>query len=219
MFGRATMYDGDPARIEEAISFVRDRVRPAIDGLPGSYGLGMWCNRDSGQVAVVTAWADEAALEASASTVLPLREEGSRILGAQPQVLTFEPVVLEQARPDEPGYWTRTILMSGDPATTDSGIELFRSDVLPAVQKLAGCTSVMLGVNRKTGDAIVTSTFSSRAAVEAAREAAAAIREASTGPAGVEVLRIIESEVTIVGIRGPELPGQRTIELPTETSV
>lgn len=219
MYGRATTFNGDPAKIDEAISFIRDTVTPTIQGQSGCLGLGAWCNRETGHVVVVSAWTDRASLDASEATAVPLRAQGGSILGAPASVEIFEPVIIEQTRGDEPGFWSRATMMEGDPSTVDAGIETFRRDVLPAVRGLSGCTGVMLGVNRETGRAIATTTFETRAALDASRDAAMAIRDAAATSTGVRVTDILEDEVVIVGIRGPEIPSPRTIELPTETTV
>lgn len=221
MFGRATTVDGKVDRIDAGIAHVRDKVAPALDTIPGCLGISAWVNRETGRSVVLSAWQDEAAMIASAEKIKPLRDEAAAILGGDARAEMWEMVGMHQVAPDQPGYITRMIAMSGDPATIDKGIELFHSKVVPAVSKLPGFNTISLSVNRARGKSMIAATYSSREAAVASREAAAAIRQATSAELGVTVDEVEEMELVHVGIRGPnDVPQQRaTVELPTEQTV
>src|SRR3954452_22480751 len=108
MLGRAVIAQGHPANVDEVVAFVRDRVVPLVDSLPGSHGLAMWVNRETGMIVVNTAWTDEAGLVGSNEQLASLRSETLQLLGAsEARIEVLEPAVLFQNAPDQPGYWSR----------------------------------------------------------------------------------------------------------------
>src|SRR4051795_8925012 len=102
VLGRAVIATGDPAKIEEGIAFIRERVQPVVDSLPGSHGLGMWVNRETGQFVVSTVWEDEASLLASDERMSPFRAEGLAMMGApEARIEIHEPAAFAQTKPSE----------------------------------------------------------------------------------------------------------------------
>jgi hypothetical protein len=199
------MVEADPARVEDGIAFVRDRVHPVVDSLPGSRGLGMWVNRETGQIMVHSEWEDRATLDASASQIAELRDEASRLMGARSvRVEIVELVVGWQAAADQPGYWARFVEMTVPVANLDKGIAMFRDEVLPATQQFPGVNTCVLLVNRETGLCFVSVTYRSRGEMEAARERALAVRSSAVDRLGANPPVVRELETTIVGIRPPE---------------
>lgn len=221
MYGRATIIDGKPDRIDAGIAFIRDKVVPFVDGLPGSLGLSAWVNRETGRCVVISAWQDEASREASAEKIAPQRMEASSILGGDARAETWELAEMHQAGPDRAGYVSRVVSMSGDPSTVDKGIAAFRARVVPQVSLLPGFNTISLMVDRTHGRSRIATTYTSRSAAEAAREAGAAIRSATSAELGLTVEDVEDLELVHVGIRRPDVvPRPRTtIELPKETSV
>ena len=76
MFVRATTINADPARLDEGIAFVKDNVVPAVNTLPGSLGLSMFVDRDSGTTTVTTAWETEKSRADADAVLTPLRAKG-----------------------------------------------------------------------------------------------------------------------------------------------
>ncbi len=46
---RTATVHGDPKAVDDGVAFLRDRVMPAIEGLPGYVGLSMLADRDTGR--------------------------------------------------------------------------------------------------------------------------------------------------------------------------
>ena len=80
MFVRATTIHADLSRLDEGVAFVRDRVVPAVDTLPGNLGLSMFVTRDPAIVPVATAWRTEQARRESDHLLTPLQAHDSRNL-------------------------------------------------------------------------------------------------------------------------------------------
>jgi hypothetical protein len=218
MLGRAVIAQGDPAKVDEVVAFVRDRVQPLVDSLPGSHGLGMWANRETGQIVVNTVWEDEAALIASDAQLAPVRSEALHLLGApEPRIEILEPAVMFQNTPDQPGYWSRATETRTPVERMEENINLFSSEVLPAIREIEGFNTVALLVNRHEGRSVANVTYTSREELDASRARASRLRHESVTRLGAEVTSVMEFEVAIVGIRPPiDLPAQgQQVEFPT----
>lgn len=205
MIGRSTTVEADPGKVEQGIAFVRDRVRPVVDSLPGSRGLGMWVNRETGQVLVHGAWEDRAALDASASQIAEFRAEAARLMGARNvRVEIVEPVVVWQDAADQPGYWARIVETTVPVRRVEEGISSFQDEGLPTIRQFPGVNTCVLLVNRETGRSVVSVTYRSKQEMEDAREPANALRSKMLERMGASPPVIWELETTIVGIRPPE---------------
>jgi hypothetical protein len=218
VLGRAVIAQGDPEKVDEVVAFVRDRVQPLVDSLPGSHGLGMWANRETGVIVVSTAWEDETALNGSDEQLAPVRSEALRLLGAQEtRIEILEPAVMFQNAPDQPGYWSRTTETHAPPERMEENILLFTTELLPAIREIPGANTVGLLVNRRNGHAVSSVTYDSKEALDASRERAGRLRVESVVRLGAKVMNVMELEVAIVGIRPPiDLPAQgRPAEFPS----
>lgn len=210
MYARLNVFQAQPEKVDDLIAMVRDRVQPAVDAQPGSHGLGMWANRETGAGAVLTVWADLESVQASEPNVVSMRQQAAEVAGGEVEVAIFEPGVVEQRQSDQPGYWTRSVKTSVDPARVDDTVTYFRDNALPKILEISGVNTVSLMFNRETGTLWSSTTFESRAAMDAAADRARELRERATSAAGITILDVVESEVIIVGIRNPDdLPQQR----------
>jgi len=221
VLGRAVIAQGNPAKIEEVIAYVRDRVVPLVDSQPGSCGLSMFVNRANGMIVVNSAWEDEAALRASDAALAASRQEAIGLLEAPAvEIHVLEPALIVQHEPDRPGFWSRAAEVQHAPEKMDETIAMFRDVALPALrERFPGTNTVALLVNRETGYSVANVTYTSREAMEASREGSAAMRSENLGRAGAQLLNVRELEIAIVGIRPPvDLPAQgQPVEFPSST--
>lgn len=203
VIARVNILEADPDKIDDGIAFVRDRVQPAVDSEPGSRGLGMWVNRETGDVVVTTVWEDRAALEGSESGVAELRAEAARVVGAQGvQVELVEAEVVWQAAADQPGYWSRAVEMDVPKPRIDAAIALFRDEMLAKVTQIPGVNTVVFSADRGTGRTLLTVTYRSRDHLIASRDTAEAMRGGVVARLGAGRPVVRELETVIVGIRG-----------------
>jgi hypothetical protein len=219
VLGRAVVAQGSPAKVDEVVAYVRDRVQPLVDSLPGSHGLSMFVNRETGMIVVNSVWADEASLAGSDGQLEASRAEAMELLEApEVQIHLIEPAVIYQNEPDRPGFWARAAEIQHAPERMESAILGFRDVALPAMrERFAGINTVALLVNRNTGYCVVNVTYTSREAMEASREEAERMRAENLRGSGAEILAVHELEVAIVGIRPPvDLPAQGgAVEFPS----
>ena len=205
MFVRATTINADPARLDEGIAFVKDNVVPAVNTLPGSLGLSMFVDRDSGTTTVTTAWETEQARADADAVLTPLRAKGSRILGGgTPVTELLELAVIDRLRPAEPGFFSRITRVTIDPSNVEEAIDAYTSSTLHDLQLLDGYCSAVLLVDRPRGLGVVSVLFDTRAHLEASRPKAEEIRRTGLAKAGAEIDEVREAEIVLAGIRLPQ---------------
>ncbi|MDQ6672906.1 MAG: hypothetical protein M3069_19545 [Chloroflexota bacterium] len=94
-FARVNDLRGTPARLDEMIKFVRERVAPVLKGQNGFRALLMGVNRETGRSFVGSIWDSAADREASDAALTELRRQGGQIAGAeQTKVELYEVVAL-----------------------------------------------------------------------------------------------------------------------------
>lgn len=202
MYSRMVTLDSDTARVEDLVQFVRETAQPAIEAQPGSLGLAVFVNRESGRLALLTSWRTEENRTASATALAPLREQGAHIAGAVPHVQEYELALLQRPRPVVPGCWVRITRVQADPARLDEGIDSYRTRVLPVVSSLPGFCSAAVLIDRATGAALSATSWASRKDLDASREPTEHLR-ADPQPNGARVLDVTDYEVLIAGLRPP----------------
>ncbi len=202
MHVRATTIHADLSRLEDGIAYVRVRIVPVVESLPGSLGLSMIVDHDSGLVTITTAWTSAQARSASDDELVVQRTEVAELLGGGPAASELlELAVLDRVRPAPAGAWSRTTRIRVDPHRVDSAVDSYSASTRHALRQLDGYCSAVLLVDRASGHGAVSVTFDSWDSLVASREPAEAIRAAGTAEIGAEVTDVRESEIVITGIR------------------
>lgn len=205
MFVRATTIHADLAKLEDGIAFVRDTVVPAVDTLPGSLGLSMFVDRETGTTTTTTAWETEQARAAADQVLTPLRARATRLVGGgTPVTELFELVAIDRLRPAQSGFFTRMTRVTIPPSDVEDAIDAYTSSIVHDLRLLDGYCSAVLLVDRVKGLGAVTVTFDSRRHLEATREQAEAIRRTGLQKAGAEIGEVREAEIVIAGLRLPQ---------------
>jgi hypothetical protein len=205
MFVRATTIHADLAKLDEGVAFVRDSVVPAVASLPGTLGLTMMVDRQTGTTSVSTAWETEQARADADEVLTSLRAKASRLMGGgTPVTELFELVAMDRLRPAQAGFWSRVTRVTIPPADVDDAIDAYTSSIVHDLRLLDGYCSAVLLVDRAKGVGAVIVTFDSRKHVEATRDQAAAIRRTGLEKAGAEIGEVREAEIVIAGLRLPQ---------------
>lgn len=202
MYARSTTISGDPAGIDDGISFVRDEVMPAIVEVDGCLGLSLVVDRDHGRIIATSSWDSQEAMAASRDQLAPMRTRGGEILGGSPEIQEWEVAVMHRDHPTHDGACCR--ITWGRPSDLDAMLEMWRSTLLPQIEAFEGFCSASMLVDRDAGVMCGTVTFDSRAALDASREHAAELRERATAETGTEVLDVAEFDLVIAHLRVPE---------------
>jgi quinol monooxygenase YgiN len=204
MYARSTTIRGNPQSMDDGIAYMRDEVLPAMQQMDGFVGLSTLVDRETGRCIATSAWADEAAMRASADRVHPMRQQMVGMFGGEPEVQEWEIAVMHRAHETHDGTWARLTWTRGDPAESDRTLDLYRSNLMPRIEQMQGFSSLSLLMNRGTGLAVGTVTFDDRSALEASREPARALREDVTRTMNRDIVDVAEFELVLAHLRVPE---------------
>jgi quinol monooxygenase YgiN len=205
MYARSTTFMARPESIDAGIAQVRDEVMPMVQEMEGCVGLSMMVDRESGRCITTTAWQSAEAMHATDEALQPVRERlGETIGGGTPEVQEWEIAVLHRDHKSADGACVRATWVQIDPANIDRAIDVYKVATLPRTEELDGFCSASLLVDRSSGRAVSSVTYDSLEAMERNREAASAMRSATTKDAGAEVLDVGEFELALAHLRVPE---------------
>jgi len=204
MYARSTTIQGNPQSMDDGIAYMRDEVLPAMQQMDGFIGLSTLVDRETGRCIATSAWADEAAMRASADRVHPMRQQMVGMFGGEPEVQEWEIAVMHRAHETHDGTWARLTWTRGDPAEGDRMLDLYRSNLMPRIEQMQGFSSLSLLMDRGTGLAVGTVTFDDRSALEASREQARALREDATRTMNRDMVDVAEFELVLAHLRVPE---------------
>jgi hypothetical protein len=203
---RIITYLGEPDRLDEGVAYTRDEAQPEVDRLPGSLGLSMWVERESGRSRIATGWVDRAALDGSEAVLSTgVRVQAGKHLGADPSSEVFTVAALHRQGPVEPGHWTRTSRYDLAPSDVDRAVDWFQRQVLPIVREFSGLSAAVLLADGERGKLLSAVTFASRDAMRASGDLARGLRERA--PQEVPTVRLTdmsEMELVIAGLRPSE---------------
>jgi heme-degrading monooxygenase HmoA len=207
MYIRTTEIEGEPAAIDDGLRLVREEIFPAVSAMDGCVGMSMLIDRDSARCVTTTAWSSEDAMQASATSVRPLRDRAERALGATSgrYVHEWEVAVVHRDHAVPDGGCARLTWLSGDRDMVDNAIDMYRMVVVPQIQDLDGFCSASLMVDRQAGRVVSTAAFDSRDAVAAGRALSADLRERVAAELGATVDGVEELEVAFAHLHVPEM--------------
>ena len=204
MFARSNTVRGDPEALSSGMAYVHDKVMPAVTQMDGCVGISMLADRDSGRCIITTAWADNAAMQASAEGVRPLRERAMEMFKGSVEVNEWEIALLHRVHETGDGSCARVTWTTGDPAGLDAMIDALRMTQLSKMEELPGFCSVSLMVDRQSGRAVTAVTFESRAAMMAVQDRSTAMREGFLQSMNRESMEGAIFDVVLAHLRVPE---------------
>lgn len=205
MYARSTTVRGEPARIDEGITFVRDEVMPAVTGMDGCIGLSMLVDRDTGRGIVTTSWTSQDTMRAADGSVSGFRTRGGEIMGGAVSVQEWEVAIMHREHDAREGSWCRVTWLTCPPDEVEATLDFFRDTVLARMEGVEGFCSASMMVDRESGQCCATARFDSREHLEATRAMAGQMRELRSREGNVEFGDIEECELVIAHLRVPEL--------------
>lgn len=196
MHARLTMVDGDPDRVDDLVAFVESNVRPLVDVQPGSRGMALFVDRASGSGGVSAFFDSAEAMAASAAAVQGVRDKAVELIAGTATVETFEVPVFNRLVTPGPGAWVRMVRThTDDLSTVDAAVEQFKTTTMPALVAVPGLCSVLLFVDRDTGNAATGTVWADSSALEASREATSGIRSDTLARTGLTLTSVQEYEL------------------------
>ncbi len=206
MYARTTTVRGDPRAVDDGIAFARSEVWPQLERMDGCVGMSMLADREAGRCIVTAAWTTEDAMRASADQVRELRRQLDEVLRAESvEIAEWEIAVLHRFRPPGEGACVRAIWSDVRAGQVDGMVDALRMSLLPRLDDLPGFCSVSLLVDRGSLRAVAAVTYEDRAAMERAREQAAALREEFSGTMGSTITEVAEFDLAVAHLRVPEM--------------
>jgi quinol monooxygenase YgiN len=206
VYARSTTIQASPGSIDRGIAFMRDEVMPAVMGMDGCIGLSLLVDRSSGRCIATTAWESEQAMRATSAGVQRLRDEATTAFDAEPvEVQEWEIASLHRQHESHEGTCVRVSWLTGDPSRLESGIEAFRTRVVPKAEELEGFCSASLMVDRGSGRMAGSTAWDDRRSMEASRSTADKLRTDTATDVGGQIQDVGEFELAIAHLRVPEL--------------
>jgi len=204
MHARSTTIRGNPEAVDAGISYIRDRVMPAVQGMDGFVGLSMLVDRDSGRSIITTAWSEADTLTASAAGVKAMRMRAAEIMAGEAEVAEWEIAVLHRKHATHNGACARVIWTSGEPAQVGRLVDTFRMGMLPRIEELPGFVSVSLLVDRTSGRTATSVSYDSRQSMAEAEQPGMALRREFARDMGLDVTDVAAFDVALAHLRVPE---------------
>ena len=204
MHARTATVRGQPGAIDDGTAFLRDRVMPAVEGLPGYVGLSMLADRGTGRCIATTSWSDEAAMTASGEQLRPLRARFAEILGGPAELQVWEIAVVHRLHEAPAGACTRVTWTRTDPSRVEQVLDAYRLSLLPRLEEMDGFCSASLLVDRREGRGAGSVTYADRERLQRSRTDATAVREEFAAAMGSRILEVAEFELVLAHLRVPE---------------
>lgn len=206
MFARSSTIHAETSMIDAGIAYVRDTVMPTMTHLDGFVGLSLMVDREAGRCIATSAWRTETAMRVSADRVNTIRDTSAEAFGGHVAAVDqWEIAVMHRAHHARPDTCMRATWTRADPTHVDEAIDVFKFGTLAQIEDLPGFCSASLLINRADGRSVVTVGYDSRDALEASREAGAAVRDEAARKAEVEVLDVAEFDLVVAHLHVPEM--------------
>jgi heme-degrading monooxygenase HmoA len=192
--------------MDNGLAYMRDELTRELENIDGFVGISLLVDRESGRCIITTAWETEDAMSASADKAKELRSQATeRFDGNVEKIEDWEIGVLHRDHQSRDGACARVTWIKVPPDQANKAMDIYKSDVLPALEDLQGFCSASMLMNHSSGRAVSTATFDSREAMESNREQAKELRNTRSREMGADVLDVGEFELAIAHLRVPEM--------------
>ena len=203
MFARSvTISQADLGALDKGTAYVREDVMPQL-GLLGCLGISMVASRMARQVIVTSSWETREAMDGTREAMAPSRAKVAELLDGEVSIAEWEVALMHR---DHDAFdqaacritWART-------PDIDGLLERFRTMTMPSISEAMGFCSVSMFVDRERGAVCGTTTFDSRATLEASRARADANRLRMAQFVDVDYTDVKEFDLALAHLRLPEL--------------
>ena len=204
MYLRVTAFKSDPAKLEDAIAFLKTKAIPALSMAPGYLGATCIVDREKGEGAASTLWESLEAMNKAEQLGQQTRADSSEETGGEViDVDRFEITAFEMASPTpKVPTFTRVVTAYGDPGKIDKVTQMVR-EVIPKIKSQPGFRSYAAGVNRATGRGFTVSGWESAEQREASNTALTSSRQPVVDAGAMYGLQIQNFETVIAEIKLP----------------
>jgi heme-degrading monooxygenase HmoA len=194
MFARVSRLEGDPARTDEAITYVREKILPDARGLEGHRGMLSLIDRSTGQMMAVTFWESEEAMRATEEAANQLRGDAAAATDAAiAGVERYEVADKERGG----GAFARVTRSDAAPSPAADAITFVREKIIPEARQLDGNRGLLLLVDRATGKGLTVTFWETEEAMRATEETASRMRNDATAALDEDITGVERYEVAI----------------------
>jgi heme-degrading monooxygenase HmoA len=184
---------------------MRDELMPELENIDGYVGISLLADRQSGRCIITAAYETEDAMRASADKANQLRSRATeRFGGTVDNIQEWELAVLHRDHRSREGACVRATWVKLPSDQLDSGLEFYKSRVLPDIEQLEGFCSASLLMDRASGRSVSSVTFDSREAMDRNRQQSMELKNARIRDVGAEELDEAEFELALAHLRVPE---------------
>ncbi len=167
MYARVTTFECAPERVDEALRYFEEKVRP-VSRADGALDLDVLVDRRTGKGYVLAWWKDAAAARASEASAGQLREQTSKALGLKiVGAHTYEVTVEEDMKGPRPRA-ARVTPSQGDAKRIDEFTQWTKSQMLPTYRAQSGFSGWRTLADRQSGKGLIISFWETAAAMKAA---------------------------------------------------
>ena len=202
---RFHLITADPLRLAEVLKFTETEVRPDVENRPGSLGMSLYANPETGVAVLESFWATEELLQQNENRGWPdfrdvLRAATGTISVERYRVPVFE---WDWEGPLPPGAGLRLTWTDIEPSKADDAIEAYGDTVVPVLSETEGFCGSLLLAGHGTGRLISETIWNSPQALAASRSAAAAVRVDMVESAGWVIQAVDEYGLVFSSTRKP----------------
>jgi hypothetical protein len=205
MYLRVTAFKSDPAKLDQGVAFLRDKIIPAMKKAPGFLGATAIIDRKEGTGAASTLWESLEAMNQAELLGQQSRTQSAEATGLEVvDVDRFEITSLEMSSPtvELPSY-TRLITAYSDPKKLDQIVKMVRDDSIKTLKSQPGFRAFAAGVNRMTGRGFTSVSFATAQQREASNSALVDQRERIAKVGEMQGLQVQLFETVLAEITVP----------------
>jgi heme-degrading monooxygenase HmoA len=155
MYVRFTIISGVPAKVDSSVEYLEQTARPQVEATAGNKGLATLTGVDARITIAASYWETAEALEASGTTLAPLREQVEAAAGGPLSVEEYEVALGWRQSIPARGAVVRLSRMEIEPARVDDGIVYYREETAPRLKGAPGLCSFQLLLDRESGQGMV----------------------------------------------------------------
>src|SRR5712692_2290523 len=194
MFIRGTRVQTPPDKIDQAIENFQKQVIPSARSAPGYLGAALLVDRRTGSGVGITYWETAKHLSASEQVGIQTRTQAAK------NVPGTQIVIMDRAQAPKSGTFVRVNTIRGDPDKVDAATVFVRNKALPVLKALKGYRATVMGVDRQTGSSVVSTSWDTRADLEASESKVTGLRKEAADAAGAEDVQVEIFEAPVVEV-------------------
>lgn len=195
MFIRFATITGETAKVDAALEFMENSLRPRIEASSGNKGLATLTAADEGLTVGASCWSDDSAMEAAEEALASVRQQAAVVAGGTLRSEEYEVAAyFRQATPTS-GAIAWLTRFDFDLNKLDQAVAIFTEDSVRRLKSAAGFCCAQLLIDREFGHGMVVTSWDSEPSARVFRDPARELRtqvaqRASVAFHGAELYRL-----------------------------